>query len=177
MLNSAVNPLSLMNDSIQLRRDLARVIGADINDITAKDPTRHFDPITFASTFATLLFFEFAKAAGSAIKKRLEEAAAAQGKQVGEAVWQAITKLVGLKTPSKDSQPQDAQFKDADQSLKEVVSGLDSNEVNYFFVQGEGALRAKLEAEGLLPERAGKKAHLCAEAIRKHAVATNPPSS
>jgi len=141
-----------------LRTQLRQIIGQDYTYLSAKDPERHFDPITFASGYAVWLFTLYV----TEIVKKLGD------KTATAAIDEVAARLKGTShTPPPDAITQLNDLRTADDALQSLSAQVGDQYLAEFVSAGKDAIEQRLRADNFPPEKADRIAMDFARSVER----------
>lgn len=134
-------------DVAALRTQLRQIIGQNHVYVSAKDPQRHFEPITLAAGYAVWLFTLYI----TEIVKQLGE------KTATAAVDEVAARLKGTShAPSPDAKRQLDDLRTADAALQSLSARVGDQYLAEFVNAGKHAIERQLRADNFPPEKANR---------------------
>jgi hypothetical protein len=134
------------SDYEELGDSLRRIIGMDYDYVQAKDPHRHFDPISAAAAYAVTIFVAF-----------ISGAATKMGEKTGKTLFEQISHLLGKHADQGEQQDlSHHKLREADESLSLLNRELSDDYLKSFLEAGKDTIERRLKADNF-PERKAKR--------------------
>jgi hypothetical protein len=140
-----------LTDTEVMRSSIVAAIGRDNVYISAKDETRHFDPISLVALYSGQLLFSFVRAGGNWLWDTLKKKGAETGeKAIGDALDAVLKKVEQAVSPeaaaaASTSAPKQAEQLDiAADALKQLGTAIEPTYIESFLAAGEDAAAQQL---------------------------------